>query len=280
MHMATSGLIKARSLLTLDGVRLNLLRNNAAAGMASTVAVLVPGWCMPAAIWSGTLQALSSSHSLVALDPRGQGDSDVPKNGYHIDQRADDIARCIELGVVQGAQRDLRIVLVGWSLGALESLQYVHRHGEARLAGLVLVDSSVGEDPAIPPAHGFRDELAADRRGAMSRFVRDMFRSSRPEAELARLTELALRMPLADSLSLFPSQVPREHWRGIVRGLRSPLLYAVTPSYLGQAENLKKARPATQVEVFSQAGHALFVDESARFDQMLAAFMDRVAAAS
>ena len=37
---------------------------------------------------------------------------------------------------------------MGWSLGVLDSLAYVSAHGDDRLAGLVLVDNSVGEEPA------------------------------------------------------------------------------------------------------------------------------------
>ena len=46
------------------------------------------------------------------------------------------------------------VVVVGWSLGVLDTLAYVHTHGDALIAGLVLVDNSVGEEPApvpVPP---------------------------------------------------------------------------------------------------------------------------------
>ena len=100
-------------------------------------------------------------------------------------------------------------------------------------------------------------------------FVRGMFRSPRPEAEVRALRDQALRMPLAASLSLFPSSVPREHWRRIARRIPVPLLYVVTPQLAGQAENLRRARPATRVEVFEEAGHALFADDPERFNRLL-----------
>lgn len=267
-------MIKSDALLTADGVRLNLLRAGPADGADSSKAVvlLIPGWCMPATIWRETMLALAPNSEVIAIDPRGQGASDIPGSGYHIDQRADDIAQCVAHSIDPSAQ----VVMVGWSLGALEALHYVQRHGEAKLKGLVLVDSSVGEEPAIPAAQGFRDELRSDRRGTIERFVRAMFRSSRPEAEIADLTGQALRLPLEASLALFPSHVPREHWRGIARTLRAPLLYTVTPQFAAQAENLKNARPATSVEIFAEAGHALFVDEPGRFNQLLTEFVERL----
>ena len=49
---------------------------------------LIPGWCMPAAIWENQLIAFGARHRAIALDPRGQGESDVPAAGYHFERRA------------------------------------------------------------------------------------------------------------------------------------------------------------------------------------------------
>ena len=68
-------------------------------------------------------------------------------------------------------------------------------------------------------------------------------------------------MPLAASLSIFPSKVPRSHWREIAQSFDRPLLYAITPQYAEQGKALKAARPETRIELFADAGHALFVDE-------------------
>jgi pimeloyl-ACP methyl ester carboxylesterase len=91
-----------------------------------------------------------------------------------------------------------------------------------------------------------------------------------------RLKDGALRMPLEASLSLFPGGIPRAHWRTITRGFRKPLLYAVTAHFAEQSKNLQLNRPATQVAVFVEAGHALFVDEPDRFNQLLVEFAAQV----
>ncbi len=210
------------------------------------------------------MQRLGRRFGVAALDPRGQGDSEVPDHGYDIDRRAEDIAEFVAF--VQPS------VLVAWSLGALETLQYVHRHGEESLRGLVIVDSSVGEPPAPPDASGWRKALERNRSVEMEAFVRGLFAKPRPEAEIQALRVQALRMPLAASLALFPSHLPREHWRGIVEGFSKPLLYAVTPQFEAQASALARQRPATRVEIFREAGHALFVDEPARFASVVSEF--------
>ena len=267
---AVNPVIQSASFVTSDGVRLHVLEScprdkGAAIRTDRTTVAFVPGWSMPAEIWRAQLAELGAAHCVAALDPRGQGQSDVAAGGYTIERRAEDVGEFVA--------RYSRVVLVGWSLGALEALQYVNRHGTAGVDGLVLVDISVGEDPAPPPANDFFDALKRDRRAAIEDFVRGSFRSPRDAAEIAALTDAALRMPLEASLSLFPRSLPRTHWRGIVRSFPKPMLYAVSDQYAEQAQNLKRHRPETRVAVFEDAGHALFVDEAARFNALLAKFV-------
>lgn len=264
--------IHSTDILTSDGVRLRVLEagpaNPARAGGRRPVLAFVPGWSMPAAIWRPQLARLGVAWRVAALDPRGQGDSDIPESGFNIDRRADDLGEFLA--------RYEHAVLIGWSLGALEALQFVHRHGADRLAGLVLVDSSVGEEPAPPPAGNFLESLRQDRRTAVEGFVREMFRSPVSDDELARLTASALRMPLDASLSLFPRSMPREHWRDIARAFRKPLMYVVTEQFAAQARNLLRHRAGTRLEIFETAGHALFVDDADRFNRVLLAFVDEL----
>ncbi|MCX7891402.1 MAG: alpha/beta hydrolase [Burkholderiales bacterium] len=259
--------VTARRFTTSDGVSLNVLEAAPRGADGSTpVVALVPGWSMPASIWRGQLATLGTRFRVLALDPRGQGDSDVPSGGYTLARRAEDLADFLR------AER--RVVLVGWSLGALESLEFVRRHGEGKLAGLVLVDSSVGEPPA-PRGSDFLDRLKKDRAAALDGFVRAIFRTPRTEAEIAALVAGALRLPPEAAVALLSYPVPREHWRAIARGVRAPLLYVVTPQFARQAASLKRHRPGTEVAVFEDAGHALFVDEPERFDAQLADFVTR-----
>jgi microsomal epoxide hydrolase len=257
-------------LRTSDGVRLSVLESrppgsDAASGEPSIV--LLPGWCMPAAIWDAQLRALGSRWPTLALDPRGQGLSQVPADGYTADRRADDLHDALQgLG---------RVVLVGWSLGVLEALQYVHRHGSARLAALALVDNSVGEPP-VPPASGFLQELRRDRGATIERFIQAMFRRPPPPALLEQIRDSALRMPLEASIALLSYPLPREHWRSIVHGFDRPLAYIVTPRYREQSQHLREARPQARIEIFEQAGHALFVDEAQRFNRLLADWIERL----
>ena len=263
--------LQSTSFVTTDGVRLHVLEAGRGSPGRPAIA-FVPGWSMPASVWRSQMQALAAANRVVALDPRGQGESEIAPGGYTTERRSEDIHEFVA--------RHAPVILVTWSLGSLEALHYVHVHGDAALAALVIVDSSVGEGPAPAPRNpavpGFQDELRRDRAAVVDGFVRAMFRTEQPEADLVALREGALRMPLEASLSLFPGErIPREHWRGIAHRFGKPLLYAITPQFLEQADSLKKNRPATRVEVFEGAGHALFMDEPERFTALLEDFIDR-----
>ena len=252
---------------TSDGVRLHVIDAGPPGG--HTI-VLVPGWTMPAWIFQAQLSGLGrAGYHVVALDPRGQGDSDVPDGGYTYTRRGQDVAELI-------ARLPRPVMLVGWSLGVLDSLAYVAQHGDAALAGLVLVDNSIGEEPApvpsrSPAARGPR--LARDEQ--MRRFVAGMFRSAPDPEYLRRLTEAALRTPPQAAAALGNYAVPRTYWRDAVYSTTRPVLYVVRPKFEAQAMNFAARAPTAETALFSQAGHALFVDEPERFNALVIDFIRR-----
>jgi non-heme chloroperoxidase len=262
---ASAETVARRTFRTSDGVKLSVLEAGVRHKDAAAPALaFVPGWCMPAEIWSPQLEALAARHHTLALDPRGQGKSEVPGKGYTAERRAADIDEFL---------RPLsRVVLVGWSLGAIEALQYLDMFGAEKIAALVLVDSSVGEEPAPAPSSGFIDGLRRNRNATLDRFVRAIFLKPRPKAEIDALARAAKRMSLENSIALLSYPFPRTHWKEIAHGFDKPLLYVVTPQFAEQARNLEKNRPGTRVEIFERAGHALFVDEPERFTALLAEF--------
>jgi non-heme chloroperoxidase len=250
---------------TSDGITLSLLRAGERNAETETVTIVfIPGWSMPAEIWRPQLEALGERYRVIAMDPRAQGESHAAPAGYTAERRATDIKEVLEPLA--------NVLLVGWSLGAIESLQYVYMFGEDKLAGLVLVDSSVGEEPAPPASGAFLQALRNDREKALGDFVRAIFKSSRPESEVRSLVNAAQRLSVEDSIELLSYPFPRTHWRDIVRRIRTLLLYVVTPQFEEQARNLQKNRPSTRVAIFREAGHALFVDEPERFNSLIEGF--------
>ena len=264
---SAAALTQSRFFTTSDGVRLHYLE---AGNRNDHTLVFVPGWTMPAWIWDRQMEAFARSYHVIAFDPRGQGDSDIPRTGYDPARRGRDIADLI--AQIGGKP----VLVVAWSLGVLDTLDYVKTTGDGRISGLVLVDNSIGEDPpppAPPPSTGHVPKPPHDV--FMRRFVRAMFRTHQSEAWLDRLTETCLRTPEPAAKALLSYPVPRSFWREAVYSTDKPVLYVVRPRWTAQAENLVSKHKSAEMVLFTDAGHALFVDEAARFNARLADFIHR-----
>ena len=257
---------------TSDGVRLHLIEAGPTNGQTI---VFVPGWTMPAWIFQSQIDAFARRYHVVALDPRGQGDSEIPAAGYDYARRGRDIGDLLEaLRSQPGGGRP--VLLVGWSLGVLDALAYVQQAGDGRIAGMVLIDNSIGENP--PPVASRAPRVRGprlEREEYMRRFVAGMFRLSPGPAYLEQLTTTALRTPPDAAAALLNYPVPRSFWRDAVYSVRKPVLYVVRPRFAAQAANLAANDPVAETAVFETAGHALFVDEAARFNALMDGFIRR-----
>jgi non-heme chloroperoxidase len=252
-----------RYFVTSDGVRLHYLESGPV--MAPTL-VLVPGWTMPAWIFAPQIEAFSSKYHVIAFDPRGQGESEIAASGYNQTRRGEDIGNLLE----QLSPRP--VVIIAWSLGVLDTLAYIHLEGDARIAGLVLVDNSVGENPP-PKPEPYHPGPPISRADYMREFVASMFLTPQSPEYLSALTAATLRVPELDARALLEYPVPRSYWREAIYSTDRPVLYVVRPHLTGQADNLLADRPNTEIAIYTGVGHALFVDAAARFDALVEQFL-------
>jgi len=256
--------------VTSDSVRLHYL----SAGTGPTI-VFIPGWTMPADIWEPQLRYFARSHRVIALDPRSQGGSARVSDGNFVDRRAQDVH---ELVRHLGAQP---VVLVGWSLGVVEVLQVVERFGTADVAGLVLVDGVIWVAPHSSFATLVDSMLARmlrDRRTFTAAFVHDMYRTRQDSHYLARVTRAALSTPTPTAYTLLASAyaVGRRDWRAALSRVDRPVLCVGTGFMRETADTVRARVLDAQVEIFEDAGHAIFIDEPGRFNRVLERFVQRL----
>ncbi len=257
---------KDRFFKTSDGVRLHYLEAGPAAGH---IVVLIPGWTMPAWIFDRQIADLSAQFHVIAFDPRSQGGSDIAPTGHDHVRRGQDIAELL----AQLAPD--RVLLVGWSLGVLDSLAYLHGSGDSRIAGLVLIDNSIGEEPPPPAPKNRLPGPKLTWKQDMTRFVTGMFARKPPQPWLDRLIEACLKTPEPAARALLAYPVPRSFWKDAVYSTSKPVLYIVRPKFAGQAANLAAHHANAESVVLRDLGHALFVDDAPGFDRRLRDFAAR-----
>jgi microsomal epoxide hydrolase len=248
---------------TSDGVRLHYLE----AGSGPAI-LFVPGWTNPAWIWEPQIRYFSKKYRVVALDPRSQGESEQVTEGHYPERRARDVKELIEQLQLAPA------VVVGFSMGEWEVLSYVDQFGTATLRGVVLVDAPIGSEDNTqehPELLGFIQQLHMNRRQAIEGFLAFAFKKPQPEAYLKRITEASLKVPTNTAIALLAGYMGRD-WRPVLEKLDKPVLYTITKSLENQGEMLKTKLPSARVELFPEAGHVLFVDETERFNAILEEF--------
>ena len=252
-----------------DGLRLHFLE----AGSGSQTIVFIPGWLMPAAVFRLQLESLGDEFRVLALDPRSQGKSEIFQGEHSVATRMNDM----EDFILAAGVKDY--VLAGWSLGALESLDFIERKPQTGLRGLIIIDNSIGEGTP-PPARSekFFEDLGDPerRKHYLTGFCRDIFSNSPPEDISTAVLSSALQVPGPAAIQLISQPYPRTYWRDIVAKQQIPVLYAIRPKLREQGEALLRRKgEMAQIEMFAESGHALFVDQPARFNTMTAAFTRR-----
>lgn len=247
---------------TPDGVKIRYLE----AGTGRAI-LFVPGWTMTAEIWEPQLAHFGKAWRAVAIDPRGQGESGKPEHGLYPAARARDIKAVVDaLGLAP-------VVLVGWSMGVPEVAAFVDQFGTKDLAGVVLVDGIAGSDwdPKVSPGMiMWTGGFLRDRQAQTAAFVRFMYRTPQSEAYLQTITALSLKTPTPTAVALFVGTMTSD-LRPALAKIDKPTLLAVAPGsgFDPVYEKMRQSIPGVRFEKFDGAGHALFVDQPARFNALI-----------
>jgi non-heme chloroperoxidase len=233
--------------------------------------VLIPGWTMPAWIWQPQIDALSKKYHVIAVDPRSQGESDKPTFGHLPETRARDYKELVDHLQLK------KPVLVGWSMGCGELMKYVEQFGTDNIAGLVLVDGMLWEKPnpeMFTGLAGWMNQLQQDRQKQADGFVRYMFKKPQPEAYYKRLIDASTQVPADTAAVLIYNMIAVKDFSAALAKENRPLLFTYQPETQITADLLKaKLGDKAQLEKFDDAGHALFVDDAERFNQVVEKFV-------
>jgi non-heme chloroperoxidase len=148
------------------------------------------GWPLNADAWDDQLMLVASNgFRAIAHDRRAHGRSSQPSTGHDLDTYADDLAQLIDaLGL-------LEVVLVGHSTGGGEVTRYLGRHGNARVAKVVLLGAipplmlKTDANPDGTPIEAF-DAIRAGVSGDRSQFYKDLsepfYGANRPGATVSQ----------------------------------------------------------------------------------------------
>ncbi len=188
--------------------------------------------------------------------------------GYGLARRAADIAEVLAASQVRAPH------LVGWSLGALELMEFLRQGGKVSTA--VFLDNSLDAAYAAGPAYGLdlmRSLRDRDTAEVLREFVSRLFKEALDPDWARELEQEILQMPRYAALEALKGS---GRGAGLSELLKDPSLRALvlgTSRFQAEFEGLKKDFPRLQSQIFEDAGHALFVDQWDRFNRLLEAFL-------
>lgn len=249
--------------------------------------LLIHGWSQNHLCWTRQVDsALADEFRLVALDLRGHGMSDAPRERVHYtDERlwADDVAAIID-------ELDLdRPVLVGWSYGSFVICDYVRAHGQSRIGAVNFVEGAVklGESAfgtLIGP--GFldtfvdatADDLPTNIR-AMRSFVHACVVKPVPDDDLETAVCWNVVVPAEIRANLAARVIDCDD---VLRSLEVPLLVtqgrADTVVLPAMAEHIVATCPTAEPSWYDGVGHVPHLEEPERFNRELAELARRARA--
>ncbi|MFA5897596.1 MAG: alpha/beta hydrolase [Hyphomicrobium sp.] len=248
-----------------DGTRLHYVE----AGAGPTL-LMVPGWMGSVEYWTDQIEALAASHRVIALDPRSHGRSEQTADGNSIAQRGADIWNLIE-------RLDLAPTgIVAWSLAVADVLSMVKERGTGHVRQLILVDGPIVSWTLQPEMlQRWMQQLRVLQQNR-PQFVEDwtkrMFKRPPDPVRLARLVKEAMKVPTNTSLAIQMDSLDFDY-RETLRSLDRPTMYIGRGETPGtQFDMFTQLLPEAPTVVFPGCGHAMFMDDPRRFNELVREF--------
>ena len=215
--------------------------------------------------WSKQLEHLRQTRRAVALDLRGHGRSERPRNGdYTIAGMAGDVAAVADtLGLD-------KFVLVGHSMGGGVALTYAGAHPD-RVAGLVLLDP-IGDGKQIPPAEakaylaGFESNYDSTSQGYWTSIAGpDSAIQKRLLADLEATPREAVVQVLRDVMQFDPHPALARY--------QGPALSIVTPQN-DMPMSLHRLGKGLPYRIVTGTGHWIQLNKPEEFNRLLDEFLN------
>ena len=225
------------------------------------------------------LMGLSEQYRTLAVDFRGHGRSEKTELGHTLPQYARDLRTFLERLDIDDA------IVVGWSMGAIVSWEYVDQFGTDRIRALVDVDMEPspakreGYEHGSYDVDGLREALV----GVQTRPLDLIDRSI--AALLKEPPSRELRNLLFDEESRCPPPIQGVMLLELLRDYRDVLPEIDVPMLVcagadekwrtvASVEYVTELVSDAEFELFAESGHCPTVEEPERFNRVLGEFVE------
>jgi non-heme chloroperoxidase len=260
------------------GIQLHLLETGNSRGRPI---VFIHGFSQSGLAWNRQMNSeLADSYRLVAMDMRGHGLSDKPREGY-ADSRlwADDVQ-----ATIQALSLD-HPILCGWSYGALVILDYLRHYGEGEICGVNFVGgvTKLGSDDAasvLTPdllrlVPGFFSVDAEESVRSLDSLLHLCFAQNLSNEDRYRMLGYSVSVPPYVRQALFSRSFDNDD---LLPRLQKPVLVthgtddAVVKSAVIDQQMVRIA--SARILMMTNAGHACFWNDAEVYNRYLQEFAE------
>ena len=219
-------------------------------------------------------------YRLITYDLRGHGLSGKPDD---IDSYRDGRRWADDLSAVLKASGAKNPVLVGWSLGGVVLSNYLAEYGDGGLGGLMYVDGVIDLKAELLTAHpqvyaGLASSDLRTHLDTVREFLALCFETQPDRETFERLLSNAATASWSMTKTV-PSMTV-----SVAEGLPKAtvpvmLLYGAKDDLVQPEPSIARAKelnPDVQTKIYAKSGHAPFLEEAARFNADLAAFVTSI----
>lgn len=249
--------------LSRDGIKLSYEETGSGQPL-----LFVHGWCCDRSYFAPQVEHFRRSHRVVAVDLRGHGESDKPRQDYTMAAFADDLNwLCTQLRIE-------RPVIIGHSMGGVIALVTAWRF-PALPAAIVSVDSPILAPPETaaavrPLLEGLQSPSYRD---VQRQFVHDLlFIPADDAARKARIIDAMSTAPQHVMLSAFENIFGFDH-AAAAAACKVPWLSLYAAQQVGDLARLRQICPQVITGQTVGAGHFHQLEVPDQVNAMIARFL-------
>ena len=266
------------NITTSDGIRIHYVSDGEK--NSHSPVIFIPGWSFTSQIWQTQMEHFAKNRRVIAIDPRSQGDSTKTDGDNTPEARSRDLREIIQKLELKN------VLLVGWSQGVQDVAAYVEQFGTDSIAGFVLVDSPFAAGPAEIKLHPeFSEQLfelmavySAHPKEYYAGMIKSVIKHEISPEQLQQLTANCEKMSTTTGLAMLMTDLFTVDRRPALKKLSKPTLIIASgeSKELESQREMQRSIPNAQLEVVSEAGHAVFIDQAKKFNHLLDMFLEKL----
>ncbi|WP_381418640.1 2-succinyl-6-hydroxy-2,4-cyclohexadiene-1-carboxylate synthase [Staphylococcus hyicus] len=250
---------------------------------SETVLILLHGFISDSSTFEQHIDRLSETMKVVTIDLPGHG-----QDSSSMEQIWDFEWISHQLHKVVNTLKEKHTILHGYSMGARVALYYAYHH-TSDLSGLILESGSPGIQEEMLREERIQVDAARARvleLAPLETFVNDweqlpLFQSQRflSDIEKQRIRQMRLRQSpsrLAKALRDYGTGIMPNLWNEL-NILQIPVQLIVgewDEKFVSIAQKMKEQLPYARLEIVSQVGHTVHVEDVVKFDTIALAFIN------